>query len=49
MVHLGEPKILVRQPSELPDRGVDIDAPGLEVFEEGPDRFPIHRPLSAAA
>ncbi len=49
VVHLGEPEILVRQPSELPDRGVDVDAPGLHVFEKRSDGFPIHRSLSAAA
>lgn len=49
VVHLGEPEILVRQPSELPDRGVNVDAPGLHVFEQGSDGFPIHRSLSAAA
>src|SRR5882724_7355644 len=39
----------VRQPAELADRAVDVDASGLQVFEERPDRFSIHRSLAGGA
>jgi hypothetical protein len=49
MVDLGEPEILVRQAAELADRTVDVDASGLQVFEESADRLSIHRSLAAGA
>jgi hypothetical protein len=49
VIDLGEPEILVREAPELVDRAVDVEAPGPEVFEESPDRFPIHRSLAGGA
>ena len=49
MVDLGEPEILVRQAPELVDGAFDVDAPGSQILEESPDRFPIHRSLAPGA